>query len=519
MNEMQGSIKIFILLFFPCFICMFEGIPIGATPPPEQMWCKIYDGPLHDGDDTSSVVVDDFGFVYVTGRSFRSGNWRDVLTVKYDPNGQLLWEALYNGPVNGDDAGLKILLDDSGFIYVSGISDGGATDWDYLTIKYTSDGNEVWATRYNGPSNGMDGFRDLVLDDSGNAYVTGFSQNGPNFIDFDIVTVKYDVNGEQLWAKRYDSGINLDDYGYAICVDPCGCVYVTGSSESLYEDTFIIIKYSPDGNELWIERPHDSGIHSSLEGRKIAADGFGAIVDAGLCDNTLNESMDFAIFKYGSDGNRTWARYYDSGDYDEIRDLFLDDSGNVYVAGDSWADETFWNCAIVKYDANGNELWDIQYDSGSIEGNKRSDFTSAIAVDHIGNIYVAGTTSPQNSSADYFTLSYSQDGQKRWIKAYGRPVGYEDSAHDLDIDNRGSIYVTGESYHTAPDCDAVTIKYTEHYYCVAMLGGDRNGDCKVNFLDYAVMANNWLISYDITDIAIIANNWLKCNYALGEDCW
>src|SRR4030042_245119 len=61
------------------------------------------------------------------------------------------WVRRYDGPGNDSDWATAIALDGSGNIYVTGESKGSGTDQDYATIKYDSDGNEIWVSRYNGP--------------------------------------------------------------------------------------------------------------------------------------------------------------------------------------------------------------------------------------------------------------------------------------------------------------------------------------------------------------------------------
>ena len=63
-------------------------------------------------------------------------------------------------------------------------------DYDYVTIKYDSLGNQLWLDRYSGESDGSDTARDLAIDPGGNVYVTG-SSDGPDGICDDFATVKY----------------------------------------------------------------------------------------------------------------------------------------------------------------------------------------------------------------------------------------------------------------------------------------------------------------------------------------
>ena len=118
-------------------------------------WVARYSG--GGQEEAYALAVDSSGNVYVTGTRNADVNGFDYLTVKYDPNGDLVWESGYNGPSNGSDIAYAIALDNVGNVYVTGTSYDNSTSNDYLTIKYnSSDGNQLWATRYNGSGNDYD---------------------------------------------------------------------------------------------------------------------------------------------------------------------------------------------------------------------------------------------------------------------------------------------------------------------------------------------------------------------------
>ena len=86
------------------------------------------------------------------------------------------WVRTYDGLANNYDVANAIAVDDSGNIYVTGYSIGSDSYYDYATIKYNSYGNVIWVRRYNGPGNDYDYANALVVDGSGNVYVTGYSR-------------------------------------------------------------------------------------------------------------------------------------------------------------------------------------------------------------------------------------------------------------------------------------------------------------------------------------------------------
>lgn len=209
-----------------------------------EKWVREYDS--FGYDVAHSIAADGSGNVYVTGYSAGSGT-DDYLTIKYDSSGTQKWFRRYNGPGNSYDTAYSLVLDISGNIYVSGSSTGSGTGTDYAAIKYNSLGDSLWVRRYNGPGNGVDAARSLLLDGSGNLYLTGASTGIGTGNDF--ATIKYNSSGVQQWVERYNGPGNGSDYAYSLALDGSGNIYVTGASVgSGTGNDYATIKYSQTGS-------------------------------------------------------------------------------------------------------------------------------------------------------------------------------------------------------------------------------------------------------------------------------
>ncbi|MBW2979870.1 SBBP repeat-containing protein [Candidatus Woesearchaeota archaeon] len=285
------------------------------------------------GTDTAqSIAVDSSGNVYVTGYS-HNGADNDYFTIKYDSNGTHIWNATYDS--SGDDEAYGIALDSSGNVYVTGYSDSGA-DNDYFTIKYDSNGTHIWNATYDGGDDDMASA--IAVDSSGNVYVTGYNTSLGG--DTDYFTIKYDTNGTQLWSAHYDS--SGDDEAKGIAVDSSGNVYVTGHNGSSPYD-YQTIKYDTNGNLLW-NTTYDMGANNWAYG--IAVDSSG---NAYVSGHSALATRDCLTVKYDTNGNFLWNTTYDTGGDDYVSGIAVDSSGNVYVIGYNNSGGGSNDYLIVKY--------------------------------------------------------------------------------------------------------------------------------------------------------------------------
>jgi len=141
-----------------------------------------------------------------------------------EPPVQQEWERHYLGP-SGTAEAAGMAMDSQGNIIVSGQT-GVGSGVDYATIKYSPAGEHLWVSRFMGPGSDNDPAA-LVLDGQGNVYVTGYSAGVDGKTDY--ATVKYSPDGEELWVIRYSRA--GDDKPVGLALDGQGNVYVTGTSQ------------------------------------------------------------------------------------------------------------------------------------------------------------------------------------------------------------------------------------------------------------------------------------------------
>lgn len=373
-----------------------------------QQWAQRYNGTTNWLDDLIAIGLDAAGNIYVTGSTFQSGSIYNIATLKYNPAGVLQWTKVYNGVTNNNDEPEAMKVDAAGNVYVMGITAISGSNRDFLLIKYSAAGNEEWVKTYGGTSNGSDLPQGIALDNSGNIYLTGYTNNTGTGADF--TTIKYNSGGSEVWAKKFSgAGGNTAEMGYAVALDPLGNIYATGRGSMGNNSDMLTIKYNSAGDTLWTR-------------------------------------------KYGT------VTYYDQGSF-----IIVYDENNIYVSGSTYNPDE--DIVTLKYDGTGAQIWVKEFDGSGMDNGDmglQEDFPRDLALDAQGNLYMAGIAYQSGSFHDFVIIKYTPEGVDEWTQFYNGPANQTDGASAVALDAGGNVYVTGTSEYSANNNnDCITIKYSQ----------------------------------------------------------
>ena len=168
---------------------------------------------FHGGgyDRAGAITVDAAGNFYVAGSADAAKEQPTFAALRFDGQGHLIWRANYSGSTGGlRGQGFAIAVDAQGNVYTCGYVgvDMSSTETDALVVKFDTNGIEQWARRYNGSGNGPDAATEILIDAAGNIYVSGYSYGS----GFDWITFKYSPSGSLLWTRRHSGAPgNFDD--------------------------------------------------------------------------------------------------------------------------------------------------------------------------------------------------------------------------------------------------------------------------------------------------------------------
>ncbi|MDQ3111945.1 MAG: SBBP repeat-containing protein [Bacteroidota bacterium] len=422
-------------------------------------WVGRYTSAGNNIDRAKSMVIDPSGNSFVVGTSWNGSNF-DIATIKLDANGNQQWATYYNGPGNGYDEARAIVTDALGNVYVTGYSLG--TNYDIVTIMYDPSGVQQWATRFNGTANGFDEGYDIAVDTSGNVYITGGTVSTTSNLNY--ITIKYNSAGAQQWATLYSNTNNSTntECAYALTLDATGNVYVTGTSYAgtSFDHDIATIKYNNAGAQQWVSRYNGPGSVFDA-GNDIVVNAANEVFVAGYARDLVGTTnYSYVTIRINAAGVQQWASIYNGpgNDYDAASALTLTPAGNIAITGRSLGTtSTAEDAATILYDSAGSVIWVRRYDGGVVN----YDEGVAVAADSSNRIFVTGYSYKTGTNNDYLTIKYEANGDTSWIVKYNGTATNSDQSYAIAIGPTSEIYVGGMSKGLGSNEDFTVVKYCQ----------------------------------------------------------
>ncbi|VAX23895.1 hypothetical protein MNBD_IGNAVI01-269 [hydrothermal vent metagenome] len=442
-------------LLFIMILSLTSTILAQTTPE----WVRAYDQP-DNRNKLYASTTDSEGNSYLTGASqVLNGNLTsdNFLTLKYDKNGDLLWVKTFDSGEGGIDEAHAIALDNEGNVYVTGFASSNSIELDeFYTIKYSSEGEEIWHAIFNGPETGGIKWNDratyIFVDDNQNVYVTGTVEaydDSTYYVHTNIGVVKYNSEGILKYFDVYDSPYHGDEVPTGISVNKYGHLFISGytNEQNYYAGDMILLMYDNSGNLKWNVQ-YDGSESADDKALMLVTDKEGNAYFCGYQNEQLSGgTADLFIAKYDTTGTQVWSDVINSTiegidpnlHYPVAMEISPDD--NLYIHAYNTGFENF----LTKYDLDGTRKW-ISFWNGTTNIFEPSN----IVFDSENNIYVMGHNDPSGWSegdvlgmakfdlngiktAELFYEDYISDNNGVWGNI---PIG-------IGIDKENSIYLTG----------------------------------------------------------------------------
>lgn len=281
---------------------------------------------------------------------------------------------------------------------------------------------------------GQDPVNSAAVDIYGNMYVTGGRGNSAGVGANTYYTAKYDSYGREQWVRVHSTGqsswIGMSD---TMIVDRNGNAYVALSESYNFGK---VLKYDNDGNETVVieggTTPYNHDHH------------IGLALDKG--ENNLYLRASSSIKKISLDNGTGWTQPLLNWNT-WVRDIAVDDAGNVYAVGRSiyTSGNSSTDVIVKKFDSEGGVLWS-QFWYG--EGLQNED-AYGLELDSNGNVYVLVQAMNYEESCKYCVTSsvvnFSSNGDLVGSTVLNGTDGYNAGAIKV-VDDK--IYVTMEDRNT-----------------------------------------------------------------------
>jgi hypothetical protein len=386
--------------------CWISGYSFGDTtdfdfatakvgPDGRTVWSRRYGSSLKCEDRAWCLARDSTGNVIVAGGSIADvdAGW-DFTLVKYDSTGEVVWLRGYDSPFHSDDkpGALAVGLDDC--LYVAGSSKHKAvesgvgrepssvkrSDTDVSLVKYSANGDRLWARFYNGRASLDDGAAAIAVDRAGNCYVAAKVTNRQPGTD--IALLRYRADGTLAWSRQIDGpGQGPDFPAVVLLMDPT------------FADS------TPNAGP----RLSNLGLRASL-----CATPRVFVIGSTTGRGT---SYDYYAICFDTTGIQLWEKTYDgSGRVDVASAACLDSAGNLFITGQSTGAASSFDIATVSYSPNGGQKWVRRY-NGQRGGADRG---SCIVAGRQNRVIVGGTSAGAAGFPDMVLLGYSVDGDSVW---------------------------------------------------------------------------------------------------------
>lgn len=262
-------------------------------------------------------------------------------------------------------------------------------------------------------------------------------------IIFQYCAVDLFAQVQQEWVAWYSGIGSSDDRSSAIAVDSSGNVYSAGYNQNTPVYGFLIIKYNQAGQQQWVRIQSFNPPTTLPITKKIGVDRQGNIIVAGY------DAL-WRVLKYDTNGNLLWQQSYQ---YGLVNSLSIDDSSNIYVCGSGSGSGSSTDFVVIKYNPQGVQQWLAYYDSG------RYDYPASMFMDKNRNIYVTGESANAQNNQDFLTVKFDSNGTLRWSNRYVSPFNNSTLPTSVTADLNGNCFATG-IVADFNESDYFTIKYS-----------------------------------------------------------
>lgn len=357
------------------------------------------------------------------------------------------------GTEGADVAHALVETSDGGFAIAGKQEVAGKQD-EMLLIRTDADGTVLWTKTFGGTGN--DSAEDLLLLSDGGFLLVGTTRSST---DDDAWVLRTDAEGDSIWAVSMDDG-GRDDQAFAAHLLDDGSFAISGSSESadsLSSSQLTLAHVLSDGTVSW-QRSYGGDAYAQGFGLDIAPNG-----DWVVCGSKYDDANDYEMYvlRVTTDGDSLWEYTWGTTKQDNGRAIFALDDGTIAVAGHTGIGTENSDIMVRLLASDGNE---VVGDTWSIGGGDAEELYCKHFFQRAdGSFVIAATTQSKGEGAsDFYLLAAATDKSLKIDQAFGGSNDDVATAVIETSDGRYAMAGYSKSFQFGDDYDIVLLKTTQH---------------------------------------------------------
>lgn len=382
------------------------------------------------------------GAVYAAGATSSNGmDDSDVLVVRFAGGTTPVWTRTWDSGVGGAYA-WDAAVDRSGNVVVGGMTATATSAGDWVVLKYSPEGEPLWAHTVAGETASNDWLYAVACDRAGNVFAAGSLQDATGNNCFAVVKFAA-ADGSELW-RRVVPGLDPawhDDKAQDVVVDGAGNAYATGVSYNADHTLHrcMTLKLTPGGDVGWRRIIQPKGL--DRYGYYLARVGSSLYVQ--LYGNLADDTSPLHLAKYTTGGRRVWLRTFPIRRVASVYpwDMTANITGAVVAAdADSGG-------LVAKVTPGGRLAWSRRYARSQTGLTRRF---HAVCMDGDGRVWAAGQALipvGESQTADWLVQRFGPTGRVAWTKTLGGLEGGYDDAGAIALSGTSSLWVSGGLAH------------------------------------------------------------------------
>lgn len=304
----------------------------------EESWRQHY--PISETNLYGTVVhqTSDGGYI-VVGSVGGSWLW-DVLVIKVNANGDLVWQKSF-GKSNGPDHGNDILqTSDGGYLVLGDTSTYGQGNYDFWLIKLTADGTEQWNKTIGGANSDLP--KSITKTVDGGYLIVGQTDVGTGIED--VWVVKTNEAGQVSWQKTFGDA-SLAENGVCVKTESNGYIILANLFDANWTESIWLLHLDAQGTLLTDQHIYED---NTLHGTSITKTVDGGYFITGAISDITNYVSDAYLLKLDYQGATQWVKIMDisQGFSDEANGGIQARDGGLVAVGstgdlNNWTGNTF----------------------------------------------------------------------------------------------------------------------------------------------------------------------------------